>query len=118
MKMERKKDEENKQKNKKKKNDKILISVLSTLAIILVIGVLTIYYYTTAGDKKDEKTLAYTELLNEINNNNVEKIEMTVGSTSVKVKLKDIEEEKTAIIPSTDVFMELIKDKIIKTEDT
>ena len=37
---------------------------------------------------------------------------MTVGSTSVKVKLKDEEEEKTTIVPNTQAFIELVQDKI------
>ncbi len=36
---------------------------------------------------------------------------MTVGSTSIKVKLKDIEEEKGAIVPNTQAFIELIQEK-------
>ena len=113
--MERKKEEQ----DNKKKKEKILISILSLVALLLIGVMIAAYYYTTMGkeDKKDEKTLAYTELLEEINNNNVEKIEMTVGSTSVKVKLKGIEKEKTAIIPSTDVFMELIQDRTINNEE-
>ena len=39
---------------------------------------------------------------------------MTVGSTTLKVKIKEIEEEKTAIIPSTQVFMELVQTKILE----
>lgn len=46
------------------------------------------------GDQKDEKTLAYTDLIKEISYGNIEKIEMTVGSTTVKVKVKNVEEEK------------------------
>src|SRR5699024_3257878 len=40
------------------------------------------------------------------------KIEMTTGSTSVKVKMKGEEEEKTAIVPETESFMELIQTKV------
>ena len=36
---------------------------------------------------------------------------MTVGSTSVKLKYKDVEEEKTAIVPSTQAFVELVQEK-------
>ena len=36
---------------------------------------------------------------------------MTVGSTSIKVKLKEQEEEKNAIVPSTQAFIELIQNE-------
>ena len=39
---------------------------------------------------------------------------MTVGSTTLKVKLKDEEEEKKAIIPNTQVFMELIQSQTLE----
>ena len=41
---------------------------------------------------------------------------MTVGSTSVKVKLKGDEEgnEKKTIVPNTQAFIELIQEKTLK----
>ena len=41
-----------------------------------------------------EQNMAYTDLIEAINEQTVEKLEMTVGSTSAKVKLKDVEKEK------------------------
>ena len=70
--------------------------------IALAIG---IYFITTNNEEADEKELSYTELIDAINQENVEKIEMTVGSTTVKVKLKDVEEEKNCIIPSTQALI-------------
>ena len=52
-------------------------------------------------DKEDENTLAYTELIKQISYGNIEKIEMTTGSTSIKVKVKNAEEEKKAVVPET-----------------
>lgn len=43
---------------------------------------------------------------------NIEKVEMTTGSTTVKVKLKDVEEEKTSIVPETESFMNLVQSKV------
>ena len=102
---------EEKQKNndQKKKKQYILFGILIVLVIILAF--LT-YFLLTSEDKEDEKELAYTELIQEINAGNVEKIEMTVGSTSIKVKLKDVEEEKTTIVPSTQAFTEFIQQKV------
>ena len=37
---------------------------------------------------------------------------MTVGSTSLKVKQKNVEEEKTVIVPNTQAFIELIQEKV------
>ena len=37
---------------------------------------------------------------------------MTVGSTSIKVKLKNDDEEKNAIVPSTQAFIELVQTKV------
>lgn len=39
---------------------------------------------------------------------------MTVGSTTIKVKIKDVEEEKEAIVPNTQAFIELIQDQKLK----
>ena len=99
----------NKKNNKNKKTLIISAGILVTLIIILS-GV-AIYFLTNNQDK-DEKTLAYTDLIKEISYGNVEKIEMTVGSTSVKVKLKDIEEEKNSIVPNTEAFIGLVQQKV------
>ena len=39
---------------------------------------------------------------------------MTVGSTTVKVKLKNEEKEKKTIVPSTQAFIELIQEQVKK----
>ena len=61
---------------------------------------------------QDDKTLAYTDLIKEISYGNVEKIEMSVGSTSVKVKMKNVDEEKKSIVPNTEAFIELVQQKV------
>ncbi len=101
---------EEKQKNNKQNNKKqyILLAVLVLLMIILAV---MIYFVATNSDEADEKEISYTELIDAINGGNVEKIEMTVGSTTVKVKLKEQEEEKTGIIPSTQAFVEFVQQK-------
>ena len=102
--------EEN-QKNKEQKKQKQYILFGFLIALVIVLAFLT-YFLLTNEDKEDEKELPYTELIQEINAGNVEKIEMTVGSTTVKVKLKDIEEEKNTIVPSTQAFTEFIQQKV------
>ena len=105
-------DEKKRNDEKNKKKQYLTLGILVILLIILTI----MMFFMLNGDKEqDEKELAYTELIEKINDNNVETIEMTVGSTTLKVKLRDMEEEKTAIIPSTQAFIELIQQK--KLED-
>ena len=103
----------NKKKNDKnnKNNKKILLSGLILLIVILLLTGIAIYLVTNNKDK-DDKTLAYTDLIKEISYGNIEKVEMTVGSTSVKVKIKNEEEEKKSIVPNTEAFIELIQQKV------
>ena len=62
--------------------------------------------------------MAYTDLIKEINDGTVEKIEMTVGSNTVKTKLKNVEEKKITNVPNTQAFIELIqKEKVEKNND-
>ena len=99
-------------KNGKKSNKKAL-SVLSIIVILLIVAGLVIFILMNQNnDEKDEKTLAYTDLIKEISYGNVEKIEMTVESTTVKVKIKNEEEEKTAIVPNTESFISLVQEKV------
>ena len=98
-------EQENMNNKKQDKKMKYLILAIAVLAIVLVGAI--IYLFMTK-DKVDDKELAYTELIKEISDGAVEKVEMTVGSTSIKVKLKNVEEEKKAIVPNTQAFIELI----------
>ncbi len=107
--------EEN-QKNKEQKKQKQYILFGFLIALVIVLAFLT-YFLLTNEDKEDEKELPYTELIQEINAGNVETIEMTVGSTTVKVKLKNEEEEKTTIVPSTQAFTEFIQQKVDEGND-
>ena len=79
--------------NDQKKTKKILLSVLIGLLILALIFGLA-YYLMQDNKKEDENTLSYTELIKEISYGNIEKIEMTVGSTTVKV-IKKAKQKKT-----------------------
>ena len=96
----------------KQKNNKKQYILLATLVILMIVLAIATYFIFINKDKIKEKELAYTQLIKEIDEGNIEKIEMTVGSTTVKVKLKDSEEEKTTIIPSTQAFIELVQQKV------
>ena len=99
---------EEEKKNNKKKN---LYFLIAAIVLEIVVVALTIYVVTT--NKKDDNTeIAYTELIREIGNGNVEKVEMTTGSTTVKVKLKDETDERSCIVPNTQAFVELIQSKV------
>ena len=63
-------------------------------------------------EEEDKNTLAYTDLIKEISYGNVEKVELTTGSKNAKVKMKNEEEEKKALIPDTEAFITLIQTKV------
>ena len=100
--------------NEKKPNKalRILFNIVSTI-IIVALASLTVFLVYKDQEKKnsEEYKIAYTDLVKQIEEGKVEKIELTVGSTNLKVKLKDVEIEKTAIVPSVQVFMELMQEK-------
>ncbi len=99
-------------KNQNKKNDKKILISSIILGVILVIMVGISMYFVSKNQNQDDKTLAYTDLIKEISYGNVEKIEMSVGSTSVKVKMKNVDEEKKSIVPNTEAFIGLVQQKV------
>ena len=99
---------EEEKKNNKKKN---LYFVITAIVLIIIAAALTIYVVAT-NKKGDNTEIAYTELIREIGDGNVEKVEMTTGSTTVKVKLKDETDERKCIVPNTQAFVELIQSKV------
>ena len=107
--------QEQKQNNKEEKK-KIIALIIS---IVILIGFsVGIFYLNNKENKEDEKDLAYTEFLSNINEGKIEKIEMTSGSNSLKVILKgegeEKEREKKVLVPSTQAFMEWIQEKVDK----
>ena len=98
-------------KNKPKNNDKLLYLILGIITVICVV-LITILTLNNGADTKENLELAYTDLIKKIDNKEVEKVEMTVGSTTVKVKLKNEEKEKKTIVPSTQAFIELIQEQV------
>ena len=95
---------------KKDKNDKIkkiLYSLIVIFGFILVILVTTM---NLNSNKKDDKTLSYTDLIKQISIGNVKKVEMTSGSTSIKITLNKkinetgeiIEDDSTEVTEKTE----------------
>jgi len=101
----------NKENNNEKKNKKSMLLIGLSILFVIVIALVSIFWVKNTS-KKDENTLAYTDLIKELSYGNIEKVEMTTGSTTVKVKLKDVEEEKTSIVPETESFMNLVQSKV------
>ena len=100
--------------NKPKQNKKTSIYfIIAGIILIIAIVAAGIFLMNSKKDK-EEKTISYTDLIKQIDDGVIEKVEMTVGSTSIKVKIKDVEEEKEAIVPNTQAFIELIQDQKLK----
>ena len=103
-----------KKKNEKGKN-KILLWVF---LIVLIIAAIVLFF--VFQDKKDkEKEISYDEMYQAIVDKKVEKLEMTVGGSSVTVKYKDAGEgdEKHANINSLQPFMEFVNEQVKENKE-
>ncbi len=100
----------NKKKDKKKER-KLWITLIS-LSILVVVLTGVMIFLMKDKQEEEKNTLAYTDLIKELSSGNIEKIEMTVGSTTVTVKQKNVEEEKKSIVPNTESFIRLVQDKV------
>ena len=98
-------------KNNKKNQTKTFYVIVGIIALILISIIVSTIILKNQKSEED-KNIAYTELIKYMDEGKIEKIEMTVGSTTAKVKLKEIEEEKKAILPNTQAFIELLQEKI------
>ena len=101
----------NKDDDKNNKDKKILIG-LTSLLVILVIAIIATTFILKNNKDKDDTELAYTDLIKQISEGKIEKVEMTVGSTSIKVKVKDEEKEKNSVVPNTEAFITLVQQKV------
>ena len=102
-------------KDKSNKMLKTLLNIIATIIALAILVVASYFLYKNIKENNSEDTkLAYTDLVKEIQAGNVEKIEMTTGSPTLKVKMKDVEKEKTTIIPSVQVFSELVQQKVLE----
>ena len=102
---------ENQNKKDEKNKNKLWIGITILFVLVIMIAILTVFLVKNIN-KQEDHTIAYTDLIKEISYGNVEKVEMTTGSTTVKVKMKNVEEEKTAIVPDTEAFIELIQTRV------
>ncbi len=100
-----------KKENGKKKNLKQYYILITIASIIIVIALCIGLWIINNKNQNSEQNLAYTDLIKQIEAEEIEKIEMTVGSTTAKIKVKGEEKEKTTIVPSTQAFAEFIQEK-------
>ena len=111
-----KKDNHKPKENKQKKSETIKTIVLITILMLCLLSSIFIFYLT--NKENEEKELAYTELITAINDGEIEKIEMTTGSTTIKVVMhgegEEEEREKIVLVPSIQAFMEFVQDKVDK----
>lgn len=108
------KKEPKKEKNNKKKMLVVLLTIL-LIALIALTALLVIY-----SDTKNKENLPYTTLLDYLEQDKIEKMEMTYGSTTLKVTLKEREKEEdteTVIVPSIQSFMEHVQNKKMEGKD-
>lgn len=103
----RKKDDNNK--NNKGKNKVLNIFLIVMFVVIAILGSIIIYNNNKKQTENDE--VSYTDLINKIDENSVESIELTVGSTVAKVKYVNEEKEREVSIPDTEALVELIQTK-------
>ena len=82
-------------KNNGKNKGLEIFTLILTIVIVACIVIITIL---NKNKPKDEKTLAYTDLIKQVADGNVKKVEMTTGSTSIKVTLKKEIDENGEII--------------------
>ncbi len=135
----------NNNKKKDKKEDKKQDILYGGLALICMIVITIWLIFTLNPNKEDKTTISYTDLITQISKQNIKEVEMTTGSTSIKVTLKDkIDEEgniiieenpasenenteneekvnpeliKKAIVPSTESFVELVQNEKLNGND-
>lgn len=105
----------NKNKHNNNKKKRIIYLIGTVLLIALLCATYYFVFFKSNKNDEDKDKVAYTQLIKDINDNKIEKIEMTTGSTSVKVKYaedSDDDKMKTAVVPNIQAFIELIQKKV------
>lgn len=102
-----------KQKNPKNKNNKwVLIVIIVAFIVAAIIGI-----FLMRRQIQSEKEITYDQLYQDIVDKKIEKIEMTIGGSTVTAKYKDSDEEKTAQVNSLQPFMEFVNTQISENPD-
>ena len=79
---------------KKKKG----FGILALIIVLIVVFLAIILLSSKTNKNQDDKILPYTDLIKQIASQNIAKVEMTTGSTTVKVTLKKEIDEKGEIV--------------------
>ena len=74
------------------------LGILALIAVLVIVFFAILLLTTKLGKKQDDKVLPYTDLIKQIASQNIAKVEMTTGSTTVKVTLKNEINEKGEIV--------------------
>ena len=70
------------------KNKNKGLGVIVLVLFIVLTAIIVLLITTKTGKSNDDKILPYTDLIKQVSSLNIAKIEMTTGSTTVKVTLK------------------------------
>ena len=98
-------------KNNKNKGVGIAILILIITLICIAIILLTM----KPGKNQDKKILPYTDLIKQISSQNIAKVQMTTGSTTVKVTLKKEIDEKGNVVKDGIEYKEKEKEEETKS---
>jgi cell division protease FtsH len=100
---------------KKNNNKNKGLGIFALVLTIIVVCLAVVLLSSKTNKKAENKTLAYTDLIKQIAEKNVNKVEMVTGTTSIKVTLKKEIDEKGKIVQGGVEYKE--KDKN-ETENT
>ena len=106
-------------KNNKNNKSNAETYVLIVFAII-AIAAATVFSYFYTENKNKEMEVAYTDLIKQIDNKEINEIEMTSGNSTAKVKYKGKEDKKDiklVSIPDKEAFTELVQEKVKEGND-
>ena len=100
---------------KKNNNKNKGLGIFALVLTIIVVCLAVVLLSSKTNKKTENKTLAYTDLIKQIAEKNVNKVEMVTGTTSIKVTLKKEIDEKGKIVQGGVEYKEKEKNE---TENT
>ncbi len=99
-------------------NKKNIIITVICIATLIAIGIAGMFLMNKSKND-DDKKVTYTQLIKDIKEGKIEKVEMKTGSKSIKVQYKGTDEKdsKTSIVPDIQAFIELVQDRVQEGND-
>ena len=98
-----------------KKNKGLGIAVL--ILVLAIIFLAVVLLTANSGKKQEDKVLPYTDLIKQIASQNIAKVEMTTGSTTVKVTLKKEIDENGNVVKDGIEYKEKEKEETTNIKD-